>query len=60
MGRKKSIKTLLMLAENGDINAQYELGVRYRSGDGVEISRERQFYWFGIAAIFASNASARG
>lgn len=34
------------LAEEGDMDAQYELGVRYIEGDGVEQSAEKAVEWF--------------
>ena len=41
---------LLRAAEQGDIAAQYELGVRYVNGDGVATDYSAAARWFGEAA----------
>src|SRR5688572_7155503 len=37
-------------AENGDINAQYNLGRLNRNGEGIEKELEKAFYWYQKAA----------
>ena len=43
-------QSLLIDAENGDIDAQYQLGVIYAKGDGVEKDDKLSFLWFEKAA----------
>jgi len=46
-GNKDSIGTN---AENGDINAQYELALLYQKGGGLEKDLEKAIYWYQKAA----------
>ena len=41
---------LLERAELGDTSLQFDLGLRYASGDGVDVDMSQAFYWFGQAA----------
>ena len=41
---------LLERAELGDASVQYELGVRYATGDGVEADMAQAAHWFAQAA----------
>src|ERR1700752_910776 len=37
-------------AENGDIDAQYNLALLYKNGEGTEENLEKAFYWYQKAA----------
>lgn len=51
---------ILELAENGDVNAQYNLGERYYFGNGVKHSYTKASHWYRKAAIAGdSNAQKR-
>lgn len=43
---QSSLNELSNKAEKGDIYAQFELGMNYNSGTGVEVDKEKAFYWF--------------
>jgi len=40
------LNTLMAAAENGDAEAQYKLGKRYRTGDGVKTDNTLAFRWY--------------
>ena len=40
------IKTLIQKANQGDAEAQYNLGVAYYNGEGVEQSHSKAVYWY--------------
>ncbi|EKB14507.1 tetratricopeptide repeat protein [Aeromonas veronii] len=42
----EEITTLIKAAEDGDATAQYELGYKYRRGQGVEQSDIKALYWY--------------
>ena len=44
------IDHLIVMAENGDIDAQYKLGNMYEEGDGVNSDVEKAFKWYKKAA----------
>ena len=46
----RDLKTLMEDAEDGEIAAQFELGNRYLSGDGVEADNFEAARWFRMAA----------
>ena len=41
----KSVEELEKVANAGDSTAQYELGVKYKEGDGVPVDKETAFKW---------------
>ena len=43
---RDEIKDLIMLAESGDVQSQYNLGVKYDNGNGVEKDYSKAFYWY--------------
>src|SRR5271165_2127439 len=45
-----ALKEFLPLAEQGDAEAQYNLGVMYRDGDGVPQDDKEAVRWFRLAA----------
>jgi TPR repeat protein len=47
---EKAYRTWLKLAENGDAQAQFDLGVMFHNGLGLEKDNERALYWFDKAA----------
>ena len=47
---KKSVKELLPLAEQGDSEAQFYLGVAYNNGRGVRKNQQKAFWWWRVAA----------
>ena len=47
---KEKLEKLMNQAEDGDIDAQYDLGIRYYSGDGVEKDHAKAIKWFSMAA----------
>ena len=47
---KKSVKELLLLAEQSDAEAQYNLGVRYENGRGVRKNQQKAFWWWRVAS----------
>ncbi|MCL2139303.1 MAG: sel1 repeat family protein, partial [Treponema sp.] len=55
---KIAAENLLKKAEQGDINAQYELGLLYENGKGVSKDSVKAAEWFGKAAE-QGNASAQ-
>lgn len=54
----KSIEELTKMAEDGDADAQMELGYRYLYGFNTEENREQAMYWF-VRAAEAGNAEAQ-
>ena len=44
------MKGLSARAEQGDADAQYQLGKCYKHGDGVEVNRKESAKWFRMAA----------
>ena len=48
--RKLSAEELRPLAENGDAEAQFNLGSKYRIGFGVLKSYQEAFKWYRLAA----------
>ncbi len=46
----ESIRSLRATAQQGNADAQYELGRRYRKGDGVEKNPQQAVEWFRLAA----------
>ena len=47
---KKDFNSLKALAEKGDAEAQYEIGMMYRKGEGVEADLKEAFKWTRKAA----------
>lgn len=43
------IADLFRHAENGDVNAQFELGFCFATGEGIECNDEKAFYWYNRA-----------
>jgi len=48
---KDDITTLWQKAEQGDAEAQYQLGMRYERDDGVDQNRTQAFVWFRKAEL---------
>lgn len=46
----ESLKALKSAAKRGNVNAQYELGEKYRKGDGVDENRKEAKNWYKKAA----------
>jgi TPR repeat protein len=46
----KSLTELQALADRGDPDAQWQMGVRYHSGDGVAQNDKQAMLWFQLAA----------
>lgn len=46
----KSLSQLRSAAEQGDANAQHDLGLKYSNGQGVPKNNKKAAYWFGKAA----------
>ena len=51
----RDLKTLMEDAEDGEVAAQFELGNRYLSGDGVEADNFEAARWFRMAADQGDN-----
>ena len=47
---KSEFEELLEKAENGDAESQYQVGLSYYTGDGVEEDEEEAVYWYEEAA----------
>ncbi|HEY9159550.1 MAG TPA: tetratricopeptide repeat protein [Desulfomonilia bacterium] len=47
---REKLERLMNQAEDGDVDAQYDLGIRYYSGDGVEKDHAKAVKWFTMAA----------
>ncbi len=47
--KRRDTADLLAKAECGDARAQFDLGYRYRFGQGVEKDIARAYFWYGIA-----------
>ena len=47
---ESALSVLIAAANEGDTSAQYELGERYRTGDGIEKDRKRASSWYEVAA----------
>lgn len=58
MPKSKEIEAIMIAAEQGDAEAQKNLGKCYYDGDGVEQSFEKAYEWFTKAAE-QGNASAQ-
>src|SRR5262249_16997981 len=50
MAKPKTLEELRALAEHGDAEAQWNLGTRYRNGEGVLQDDARAVRWFLLAA----------
>ena len=48
--QQENINDLIKKAEQGDIEAQFNLGYYYHSGEGVEKSEKKALYWWQKAA----------
>ena len=46
-----SIEELQRLAEQGDVEAQYYLGIMYSNGDGIQRDYKKGFFWCEKAAL---------
>jgi hypothetical protein len=46
----EKLEKLLIQAEDGDVDAQYDLGIRYYNGEGVELDHKKAVEWFLRAA----------
>ena len=53
------IDALRARAEQGDAEAQFELGVRYRDGTGVPQDDAEAVRWYRLAVDAANSASSR-
>jgi hypothetical protein len=49
---------LLKLAKNGNLEAQNNLAICYRNGDGIEINHEKAFKWF-LSSAEKGNSDAQ-
>ena len=47
---REKLEKLTTQADEGDVDAQYDLGIRYYSGDGVDKDFEQAIKWFLMAA----------
>ncbi len=47
---REKLEKLINQAEDGDVDAQYDLGIRYYSGDGVDKDHAKAVKWFTMAA----------
>jgi uncharacterized protein len=47
---REKLEKLMSQADDGDVDAQYDLGIRYYSGDGVEKDFGQAIKWFLMAA----------
>jgi uncharacterized protein len=47
---REKLERLMAQAEDGDVDAQYDLGIRYYSGDGLEHDYGKAIKWFLMAA----------
>lgn len=47
---KKAYTTFLSLAESGDLNSQISVAAMLYHGDGIDIDKDRAYYWYKIAA----------
>ncbi|GBC26197.2 kinase-like domain-containing protein [Rhizophagus irregularis DAOM 181602=DAOM 197198] len=54
MDQFKALYWYQKAAENGNENAQYNLGLCYENGNGVEKNEETAFYWYQKAAAAAN------
>lgn len=52
---RPTIEQLLERANNGDIDALFDLGNRYSNGDGIARDNVLAYKWFGLAAEFLNN-----
>ena len=48
--QQENINNLIKKAEQGDVEAQFNLGYYYHSGEGVEQSEKKALYWWQKAA----------
>ena len=48
--QQENINDLIKKAEQGDVEAQFNLGYYYHSGEGVEQSEKKALYWWQKAA----------
>ena len=53
----QDIKTLIAKAEKGDAKAQYDLGICYYNGKGVEQSKTQAIFWFKKACKNGDNVA---
>lgn len=56
--QQENINDLIKKAEQGDVEAQFNLGIAYEKGYGVEQSYEKAVYWYTKAAE-QGNANAQ-
>jgi TPR repeat protein len=47
---REKLERLVTQADDGDVDAQYDLGIRYYSGDGLEKDYEKAIRWFLMAS----------
>jgi len=55
---KTALRLIRPLAEQGDANAQYNLGVLYDNGLGVPQDRVRAYMWLNLAAMQGRESAA--
>lgn len=48
---KTNFQSLLSLARNGNVDAQFEVGLCYDEGNGVSVNKYEAFKWFKEAAL---------
>ena len=53
-----AVRLIRPLAEHGDANAQYNLGVLYDNGLGVPQDRVRAYVWLNLAAMQGRESAA--
>ena len=53
-----AVRLIRPLAEHGDANAQYNLGVLYDNGLGVPQDRVRAYMWLNLAAMQGRESAA--
>ena len=54
---EEAMKMMTEIAENGDVSAQYHLGMRYKNGEGTEMNRKEAFKWLKLSADAGSDSA---
>lgn len=54
-----SANILLKQAKQGNVRAQYILGLKYLKGEGVPMDKAEAYSWFNLAAVSSKNAKAQ-
>jgi hypothetical protein len=54
LGNVIALKKLIKRANFANVEAQYNLGGMYKSGEGVDIDYQKSLFWYSVAAINGS------